>query len=211
MRIAFDTASPEGPFRTGDYWVFATRTADASVEHLEQAPARGIHHHYCRLALIEVSNDNQVTVSADCRQLFPHGLLAITTGEVLFESAPASQEVISGLIDSGLGSGPVCVVLGMAQTAKCSVVTLGHNAQALLTADVEPPSGKFKCEPCVRTRSQRLPQCVSTGGRFGPNDTWDRSSWPPGCLCRLPRHRPPSTRAGSNSSPPRSPARRILP
>lgn len=143
VRIAFDVASPNSPFRTGDYWVFATRTADASVEPLEQAPARGLHHHYCRLALIEVSNNNQVTVSADCRQIFPHGLLAITTGEVLFESAPAGEEVISGLIDSGLGSGPVCVVLGMAPTPN-AVVRLGHNAQALLTAEVEPPSDQFK-------------------------------------------------------------------
>jgi Family of unknown function (DUF6519) len=70
--IAFDIASPEGSFRIGDYWVFATRTADASVEHLEEAPARGMHRHYCRLALIQVNNNNQVIVSADCRQLFPH-------------------------------------------------------------------------------------------------------------------------------------------
>jgi hypothetical protein len=157
VRIAFDTASPDGHFRTGDYWVFATRTADASVEHLAQAPARGIHHHSCRLALIEVSDNNQVTVSADCRQIFPHGLLAITTGEVLFESAPSGQPVISGLIDSGLGSGPICVVLGMAQTQN-AVVTLGHNAQALLTADVEPSSGRF------RVRAVRQDQTTGTTG-----------------------------------------------
>ncbi|WP_431970454.1 DUF6519 domain-containing protein [Nocardia sp. bgisy134] len=38
--------------RPGDYWVFAARTADQSVEQLTVAPPRGIHHHYARLALI---------------------------------------------------------------------------------------------------------------------------------------------------------------
>ena len=164
VRIAFDTASPDSPFRTGDYWVFATRTADASVERLEQAPARGIHHHFCRLALIEVSDDHQVTVSADCRQIFPHGLLASTTGEVLFEAAPVGQEVVSGPIDTGLGSGPVCVVLGMAQMpvqTQNPVIMLGHNAQALLTADIESPSGLLQVRAVRQGQSSgALPMLV---------------------------------------------------
>ena len=150
VRIAFDTALSTAPFRSGDYWVFATRTADTSVERLKQAPPRGLHHHYCRLALLQVDGANQVTTVTDCRQLFPHGQLAITTGEVLFESTPTNQEVVSGPIDSGLGSGPVCVVLGMAQPPNVPI-TLGHNnpqalqtPQALLNADVDPPTGQFK-------------------------------------------------------------------
>ena len=143
VSIAFDMAAADGTFRTGDYWVLATRTADASVEHLEQAPPRGIHHHYSRLALLRVESNGQVTGNEDCRRLFPHGLLAITTGEVLFQSVPSGQEVSSGNIDSGLGSGPICVVLGMTQT-QGSVVTVGNIPQISLTADVDPPSGQFK-------------------------------------------------------------------
>ncbi len=143
VSIAFDMAAADGTFRTGDYWVLATRTADASVEHLEQAPPRGIHHHYSRLALLRVESNGQVTGIEDCRRLFPHGLLAITTGEVLFQSVPSGQEVSSGNIDSGLGSGPICVVLGMTQT-QGSVVTVGNIPQISLTADVDPPSGQFK-------------------------------------------------------------------
>lgn len=41
-----------GEFKTGDYWVFAARTADASIELLDRAPPRGIHHHYARLAIL---------------------------------------------------------------------------------------------------------------------------------------------------------------
>ena len=57
-RCCSKTASPSASrpsvakgFRAGDYWVFAARTADASVELLDAAPPRGIHHHYARLAL----------------------------------------------------------------------------------------------------------------------------------------------------------------
>jgi hypothetical protein len=41
-----------GGFHAGDYWVFAARTADGSVEELTAAPPRGIIHHYCPLAEI---------------------------------------------------------------------------------------------------------------------------------------------------------------
>ena len=49
VTVSFASAGAKG-FRAGDYWVFAARTADASVEMLDQAPPRGIHHHYARLA-----------------------------------------------------------------------------------------------------------------------------------------------------------------
>jgi hypothetical protein len=49
VTVSFSAAGPKG-FRAGDFWVFAARTADASVEMLDQAPPRGIHHHYARLA-----------------------------------------------------------------------------------------------------------------------------------------------------------------
>ena len=41
-------------FKTGDYWVFAARIADGSIEMLDKAPPRGIHHHYARLAIINL-------------------------------------------------------------------------------------------------------------------------------------------------------------
>jgi hypothetical protein len=65
VQVTFDTPAG-GAYKVGDYWTFAARTADASVEELRQAPPRGIHHHYCRLALVTFPND--VT---DCRRLWP--------------------------------------------------------------------------------------------------------------------------------------------
>jgi hypothetical protein len=66
VEVTFTTAPADGEFRSADYWVFAARTADASVEILEEAPPRGVHHHFCRLAVITFPN----TV-VDCRTFWP--------------------------------------------------------------------------------------------------------------------------------------------
>ncbi|MCI0347567.1 MAG: DUF6519 domain-containing protein, partial [Chloroflexi bacterium] len=52
IEVSFATDPVAGSFRVGDYWVFAARTADASVEILTAAPPRGILHHYVQLAAI---------------------------------------------------------------------------------------------------------------------------------------------------------------
>lgn len=66
--VSFDTDpdSLTGEFRTGDYWVFAARSADASVEELTAAPPLGDHHHYARLAVVDFPDDE-----TDCRTLWP--------------------------------------------------------------------------------------------------------------------------------------------
>jgi len=69
IQIIFNTAPVDGEFRVGDYWSFAARTVDASVEELRHSPPQGIFHHYCRLALME--SDNGKFSLADCRHLFP--------------------------------------------------------------------------------------------------------------------------------------------
>jgi Family of unknown function (DUF6519)/Right handed beta helix region len=65
VQITFDTPA-SGAYRVGDYWSFAARTADASVEKLVQAPPCGIHHHFCRLAMVTFPNP-----PTDCRHLWP--------------------------------------------------------------------------------------------------------------------------------------------
>jgi hypothetical protein len=67
VTVSFSSAGAKG-FRSGDYWVFAARTADASVEILDQTPPRGIHHHYARLALWQAGTSAEPT---DCRHLWP--------------------------------------------------------------------------------------------------------------------------------------------
>src|SRR6476661_6850484 len=66
VEITFTTDPHGGAFRPGDYWVFVARTADASVEKLTEAPPRGVHHHYCRLAVITLPD-----IVIDCRIFWP--------------------------------------------------------------------------------------------------------------------------------------------
>src|SRR5260221_5553059 len=66
VTVSFDSTGAKG-FRAGDHWEFAARTADASVELLDRAPPRGIHHHYARLGPWDVAAG---TVT-DCRNPWP--------------------------------------------------------------------------------------------------------------------------------------------
>jgi hypothetical protein len=67
VTVAFDL-SAQGSFQTGDYWTFAARTADGSVAPLTRAPAAGIDHHICRLAIVDfTASPPSVT---DCRTVF---------------------------------------------------------------------------------------------------------------------------------------------
>ncbi|MET0646941.1 MAG: DUF6519 domain-containing protein [Pyrinomonadaceae bacterium] len=87
LRIQFTPRGADGSgpgvYATGDYWLIPTRTATADRESgqiewpLDQAgrpepqtPA-GIAHHYCPLALLEWDKRRGVTVTHDCRHLFP--------------------------------------------------------------------------------------------------------------------------------------------
>ncbi len=60
------TASGAG-FRTGEYWVFAARTATTSVEELTAAPPLGPHRHYARIGIIE----GATVLSELCPPLWP--------------------------------------------------------------------------------------------------------------------------------------------
>ena len=66
VEITFTSDPDGGAFRPGDYWIFVARTADASVEELNEAPPRGVHHHYCRLAVITLPD-----IVIDCRTFWP--------------------------------------------------------------------------------------------------------------------------------------------
>ena len=77
-----------GSAQVGDYWCFAARTADADIERLDQAPPEGIHHHYCKLAIIESNGD-----VVDCRPVFP----ALTKLTSLFYLSGDGQESSAGL------------------------------------------------------------------------------------------------------------------
>ena len=66
VQVQFSRDPSGGDFRCNDYWTVAARTIDASVEQLTEAPPRGIHRHYARLALVTFPDDE-----TDCREHWP--------------------------------------------------------------------------------------------------------------------------------------------
>jgi len=66
ITASFDVSASGGQFIAGDFWTFAARTADGSVEHLTKAAPRGIHHHYARLSIVTFPNS-----ATDCRTKWP--------------------------------------------------------------------------------------------------------------------------------------------
>ncbi|MGW4891786.1 DUF6519 domain-containing protein [Kitasatospora sp. NPDC004240] len=54
VQVTFSADPEGGPLYTGDHWTFAARSADGSVQPLDQAPPQGPKHYFGRLAVIEV-------------------------------------------------------------------------------------------------------------------------------------------------------------
>lgn len=64
--VSFALQPGSGRYRVGEWWVFAARASDASIEELKDAPPRGPHHHYAKLAVV-----NFPGAIEDCRVLWP--------------------------------------------------------------------------------------------------------------------------------------------
>jgi hypothetical protein len=66
ITVAFDVSATGGVFVAGDFWTFAARTADGSIDKLVKATPRGLHHHYVRLSIVTFP-----TTATDCRPKLP--------------------------------------------------------------------------------------------------------------------------------------------
>jgi nitrous oxidase accessory protein NosD len=119
VQIQF-TLGPEDParFKAGDYWVFAARTATGEVDELHEAPPRGIHHHYCRLALVQwapgsENEDPSGEVLEHCPEHWPPTAAAGVGGAegccVVVEPGDSIQNAIDSLGSQG---GCVCLKAG---------------------------------------------------------------------------------------------------
>jgi len=104
ITVSFGVNPASGSFNTGDYWDFAARTADGSVEQLNQAPAFGIKHHYCRLGVINFAASPWKI--QDCRQLFPPlaesgvhviGVYLASAGQLLNDGTITIQDLSQGI------------------------------------------------------------------------------------------------------------------
>jgi Family of unknown function (DUF6519)/Malectin domain len=66
VSFSLDPNITDGIYASRDYWAFAARTADGTVEKLTLAPPRGIRHHYTQLAVVTFPDG-----VASCRRLWP--------------------------------------------------------------------------------------------------------------------------------------------
>jgi hypothetical protein len=104
VRFSLDPAG--GEFRSGDYWVSAARTVDTSIETFTDAPPRGIHRHYARLAIADFHENGPVV--SDCRTHWPPACGGCCTITV------APGESIQAAINSlPLAGGCVCLKTGV--------------------------------------------------------------------------------------------------
>ena len=103
IQIQFSLDPSGGGFHCGDYWVSTARTNDTSVETYTQAPPRGIHRHYARLAIVTFPDDE-----TDCRVKWPPECGGCCTVNV--SPGENIQTAIDSLPDEG---GCVCLKTGV--------------------------------------------------------------------------------------------------
>lgn len=115
IRVEFSLDPAGGDFHIGDYWCFAARTADGSVEELDRAPPRGILHHFVRLGFIHWGATLAATTFTDCRVRWPPindcGCCTVTVGDGVdsFGDFTDIQQAIDAL---GTRGGLVCIGRG---------------------------------------------------------------------------------------------------
>jgi hypothetical protein len=122
ITVTFASTGTAG-FKAGDYWVFAARTADASVEELVNEPPRGVHHHFGRLGIWDVGAG---TVT-DCRGDWPPAgeghdcsCTACVTAESHASGRFTIQDAVNQLRDTG---GTVCIGVGQFQLQEPVLLT----------------------------------------------------------------------------------------
>lgn len=130
VTVSFDLNPGTGAFKVGDYWNFAARTLDGTVENLVEAPPRGIHHHYARLAMFTPGQ-----TPSDCRVEWPP-----TTGDGGCDCASCVTAIshnngtwtIQQAVDAVLlaGGGKVCLGPGIYNIAS-AITIAGGNAPAM--------------------------------------------------------------------------------
>ncbi|MEO8136322.1 MAG: DUF6519 domain-containing protein, partial [Betaproteobacteria bacterium] len=138
---------PGGTYRPGDYWQIPARTITADVEWprdddgdpIAQAPA-GVVDAYCRLGLVEVDALGVVTVTSDCREIFPpltmlEQLLYVSgDGQDAAPAAPLPQPL---MVRVARGSVPVpgVAVRFQVESGGGSVDASGTQAEVVTDAD----------------------------------------------------------------------------
>jgi hypothetical protein len=156
VTVSFASTGATG-FRIGDYWAFAARTADASVEILDRAPPLGIPHQFARLATVDAG------LVTDCRNPWPPraeghdcSCTACVTAESHASGKFTIQDAVNQVRESG---GTIC--LGPGEFAIAEPVRL-INARSVRICGKGPgtviasPGGAFALQTCVAVAIENL-------------------------------------------------------
>jgi hypothetical protein len=158
VTVRFASTGAKG-FRAGDYWVFAARTADASVELLDRAPPRGIHHHYARLGIWDVAA-NSIT---DCRHPWPPlteghdcSCTACVTAESHTSGRFTIQDAVNQVRETGgtvcLGPGQYPLQAPVHVTGGRSIRIRGQGPSSLVISS----GGAFELQNCLAVAVENL-------------------------------------------------------
>jgi hypothetical protein len=160
IAVSFSAASATGVFRAGDYWVFAARTADTSIEILTAAPPRGIHHHYARLAIVTLPGGQ-----TDCRTPWPPeggggddgcACTVCVTPESHASGSLTIQHAVDMVTPTGgtvcLGAGLYPLDAAVRVTNATSVRLHGQGIRSVLVAQ----QGAFALDTCIDCTIEEL-------------------------------------------------------
>ena len=170
ITVSFSLGSdPSGNgFHAGDYWNFAARTSDGSVEPLTDAAPFGIYHHYCRLSVVFFSGTNPTFT--DCRQLFPAlanpaihvSGVYLQDGQLLNNGTATIQDLAQGLnvlcdapVDPGVAPPTVPLATPAAATTWASTVTYSPGQVVTIPGQVVTVSGIYYL--CSATNLNQTP------------------------------------------------------
>ncbi len=118
IQVSFSDDPAGGLLHVGDYWLFAARTADGSVEVLQKAPPNGILHHYARLGFMTWVAGGSGTFQ-DCRHHWPptcgdcNGACTVTVGDGINSHGQFINDIQAAIDSLGDAGGIVCLGRGV--------------------------------------------------------------------------------------------------
>jgi Family of unknown function (DUF6519)/Carboxypeptidase regulatory-like domain/Right handed beta helix region len=154
IQVSFSNDPAGGQLHVGDYWIFAARTADGSVEALQNAPPRGILHHYARLGFVTWAADNTGTF-ANCRQFWPPpfgkgdctGCCTVTVGDGVYSQGDFINDIQGAVSSLGTAGGEVCLGRGVftvstsilidSSKSKVTIRGMGWATKLIFTPDAQ--------------------------------------------------------------------------
>jgi len=110
VQVRFDSDAAGAPVRAGDYWCIAARVVDGSVDEFDAAPPAGIHHHFCRLAVVNFDGDDFVGEPTDCRDPYPPPAEGAGCCTIVVDPGEDIQAALDSLPAEG---GCICIKTGL--------------------------------------------------------------------------------------------------